>query len=74
LHWAIGLGSTEEMIAEGFRGLKAGYKALKVKAGGNPVEDVLHIREIRQAVGPDVPMTVDFNMAYDVKTAIRVIH
>ena len=74
LHWALGMGTTEEMVADALKGVKAGFGTLKVKAGIDPREDVAHIKAIREAVGPDVPVFVDFNQGYDVKTAIRVIH
>lgn len=74
LHWALGMGTTEEMVDDALKGVQAGFGTLKVKAGTNPKEDVAHIAAIRQAVGPDIPVFVDFNTGYDVKTAIRVIH
>ena len=73
LHWALGMGTTEEMVADALKGVKAGFGTLKVKAGSDPRQDVAHIKAIREAVGPDIPVFVDFNQGYDVKTAIRVI-
>ncbi len=73
LHWALGMGTTEEMVADALKGVKAGFGTLKVKAGSDPRQDVAHIKAIREAVGPDIPVFVDFNTGYDVKTAIRVI-
>ncbi len=73
LHWALGMGSTEEMVDDALKGVGAGFGTLKVKAGIDPKQDVAHIKAIREAVGDDVPVFVDFNQAYDVKTAIRVI-
>ena len=73
LHWALGMGTTEQMVDDAFKGVKAGFGTLKVKAGTDPKQDVEHIKAIREAVGKDVPVFVDFNQGYDVKTAIRVI-
>ncbi len=50
-----------------------GYRALKLKIGADPDEDVARVAEVRRAVGEGVILTVDANGAYDVKTAIRVI-
>ena len=50
-----------------------GYRALKLKIGSDPDEDVRRVAEVRRAVGDSIVLTVDANGAYDVKTAIRVI-
>lgn len=73
LHWAIGIGAAEQMVAETFQGIEAGYRAVKLKAGIDPKLDVENIRTIREAVGPDIALIVDINQAYDVKMAIGVI-
>lgn len=73
LHWAVGIVSTEKMVAEAIRGIKAGYRGLKIKAGNDPNQDIENIKALRDAVGPDIAIVVDINQAYDVKTAIRVI-
>lgn len=73
LYWAIGIGTADEMVTESLRGIKAGFGALKVKAGIDPKRDVENIKAIREAVGLAIPMDVDFNQGYDVKMAIRVI-
>jgi L-alanine-DL-glutamate epimerase-like enolase superfamily enzyme len=72
-HWAVGIGKVEEMVADALQGIKAGYGALKLKAGIDPKQDVENIGGVREAVGPNIPITVDFNQGYDVKRAIQVI-
>ena len=61
------------MVTEALQGVNAGYKALKLKSGIDPKQDVENIRVIREAVGPDISLIVDINQAYDVKMAIKVI-
>jgi L-alanine-DL-glutamate epimerase-like enolase superfamily enzyme len=73
IHWPFGIGSPEHMVAEALQGVKAGYRALKFKAGLDPKQDVENVRIIREAVGPDISFIVDINQAYDVKMAIKVI-
>ncbi|MFC2012342.1 mandelate racemase/muconate lactonizing enzyme family protein [Chloroflexota bacterium] len=73
LHWAVGIETTEDMVATALRGTKAGFGTLKVKIGSDPKQDVANVRAIREAAGPDIPIFVDANMGYDVKTAIRTI-
>jgi L-alanine-DL-glutamate epimerase-like enolase superfamily enzyme len=73
LHWNFGIGPPEQMVAEAREGIQAGYRALKIKAGIQPRQDVENIKTIREAVGPDISFIVDINQAYDVKMAIKVI-
>ena len=73
LRWALGFGPTQQMVDESLKGTKNGYKALKVKVGMGGARDVEAVKTIRETVGPDIAITVDFNQAYDPKTAIRII-
>lgn len=73
LRWALGFGPAQQMVEEALKGTKVGYRALKIKSGIGPSKDVENVKAIREAVGPEIPITVDMNQAYDTKTAIRVI-
>lgn len=66
-----------------FRGLAAvkqtaqafqdkGFRAMKIKIGQNPRDDIETVRVVRETVGPDIQLMVDANCGYDTKTAIRV--
>ncbi|MCF3934584.1 hypothetical protein L1787_14340 [Acuticoccus sp. M5D2P5] len=46
-----------------------GYRALKVKLAGAVHEDVARVRAVREAVGADVRLSADANMAFDVADA-----
>jgi len=50
-----------------------GFRELKVKVGRSVAEDRDRIAAIRDAVGPDVGIRVDANMAWSVPTAIRAV-
>ncbi len=53
------------MVAEGFR-------TIKLKVGHDPLEyDLERIRWVREAIGPDVRLTVDANGGWSVNEAIR---
>jgi muconate cycloisomerase len=57
-----------ELVAEGFT-------TIKVKVGtGSPREDVERVRAVRQAIGPDLALTVDANCGWDVDTAIACLN
>jgi len=55
-------------------GALAGVPAVKVKVGRpDPNDDVELVADVREAVGPHIPVRVDANAAWDVETAERVI-
>lgn len=50
----------------------SGFKAIKIKGGdGDLSRDVATVRRVREIIGPDVRLMVDFNQALDVPEAIR---
>lgn len=52
----------------------AGFTTIKVKVGVDPPRDVERVRIVRQAIGPEIALTIDANGGWDVDTAIRCIH
>lgn len=52
----------------------AGWRAIKVKVGtsGNPGDDLLRLAAVREAIGPDVFLSVDANGAFAVADAVRL--
>ncbi len=73
LHWPIGMGTPKEIEEEVLKGIKAGFRAVKMKIGSDARLDVEMVKTVRDAVGPDVAIIVDANQAYDVKRAIQII-
>jgi L-alanine-DL-glutamate epimerase-like enolase superfamily enzyme len=69
----LSLGSPAEMAETASSFVQQGYRHVKVKLGTNPAGDLERFKSVRQAVGPEVTLTVDFNGAYDAVTAIQVI-
>jgi L-alanine-DL-glutamate epimerase-like enolase superfamily enzyme len=67
-----GTGGDEGLAAE-FQGyVDAGYRTVKLKAGGrNPQDDVARARVVREAVGPDIELLVDAHRGWTVEQAIR---
>ena len=52
----------------------SGFKAIKIKGGdGDISRDVATVRRVREIIGPDVRLMVDFNQALEVPEAIRRI-
>ncbi|SMY08839.1 mandelate racemase/muconate lactonizing enzyme family protein [Flavimaricola marinus] len=49
-----------------------GFRALKLKATGSVEADTARVAAVRDAVGPDVTITVDANQSYDAVTALEL--
>ncbi|MCL4535819.1 MAG: mandelate racemase/muconate lactonizing enzyme family protein [Bacteroidetes bacterium] len=53
--------------------LRLGFKAMKMKIGGLSLKDDLkQIEAVRKTIGPDIPLMVDANQAYNAYTAIQM--
>ena len=73
LRWAVGGSDFSTMVEMCLKGIKEGYKVLKIKCGINPKRDVECVRVIREAIGSEIDLTVDVNQAYTPEQAIRII-
>ncbi|WP_242916416.1 muconate/chloromuconate family cycloisomerase [Pontibacter liquoris] len=64
--WTLASGDTEKDIQEAHALLKNGrHNAFKLKIGRHDWKtDVAHVRAIKEAVGPEVKVTVDVNQAW----------
>ncbi len=52
--------------------MRQGFRGVKVKVGGGDLsDDIGRIRAVREAVGPDTPLMVDANQAFDFGEALR---
>ena len=61
------------MAKDAVKAVKRGFKALKVKVGVNPSEDVERIKRIREAVGSEIQIRIDANQGWKPKEAIDVL-
>lgn len=64
--------STGTVVASAEAALARGIGGIKVKVGGDPKADLVRVREVRAAIGPDVALMVDANQQWDRATARRV--
>jgi len=69
----MGMFAPKEMAERSRELAQRGYTALKLKAGSALAEDVERVQRVREAVGPEVMLTVDFNQALTPKEAIQRI-
>jgi o-succinylbenzoate synthase len=70
----LSIKSPKEMARDAVKAVKKGFKALKVKVGVNPEEDVERIRLIREAVGEKIEIRIDANQGWTPKQAIEVLN
>ncbi|MGV3719868.1 MAG: mandelate racemase/muconate lactonizing enzyme family protein [Actinomycetota bacterium] len=70
-----GWGGVGEIAAEGVRYVEAGYRAIKIRAGLHDASldvTVARVRELRDAVGPDVKVMIDGHGTFSVPEAKRL--
>lgn len=63
----------DELVADAEKLRNEGYKLLTLKGSRDWQTDVQRFIAVRKAVGPDFPLEIDANQAYNVKNAIRLI-
>jgi L-alanine-DL-glutamate epimerase-like enolase superfamily enzyme len=63
---------TATIIANAERSLARGIGGIKLKVGGEPRADLARVKELRNALGPDVPLMVDANQQWDRAAARRI--
>lgn len=69
----MGMYAPKEMAEKVKAFVQQGCSSLKLKVGTTLDEDVERVRRVRETVGPEVTITVDFNQACSAKEAIRRI-
>jgi L-alanine-DL-glutamate epimerase-like enolase superfamily enzyme len=70
---SLGVKRPEEMAQDALRLKSMGYAMLTVKVGFEVREDINRVAAVRDAVGPDYPLEVDVNGAYNVEVAIPTL-
>lgn len=73
--YGISIDEPEKMAAKAAQAAEHGYRQLEFKAGdaADPSRDVERLRLVREAIGTEIPIKIDFNGFYETKTAIRLI-
>ncbi len=62
----------DELIAEAQRFVASGHRAVKMRLGRTPAEDLDRVRRVREALGPAVRLLADVNQGWDELTALRM--
>ena len=73
MNYVRGCDPAEQYPAEARAMLARGFRAMKMRIGGQPIRrDLAAVAAVREAVGPDVKLIADGNGAYTLPAAIRM--
>jgi muconate cycloisomerase len=74
LSYSVPFGDPKAMAEFARERVGEGHRTVKVKVGNDPAQDVEAVARVREAIGPEVRLRVDANMAWPTaKEAIRLI-
>lgn len=62
--FTVGIDEPKKMGEEAKALVEAGFRAIKVKVGEDPVQDVARVRAVREAIGEKVRMWIDANQGW----------
>ena len=71
--YTVSLGEAGKMAADAAKYKQQGFPVIKVKLGENTHKDAERIHLIREAVGYQIPLRIDANQGWDIKTAIATL-
>ncbi|UCH09633.1 MAG: dipeptide epimerase [Fidelibacterota bacterium] len=69
----IGILPIDPTVEKARSAVAQGFRAVKIKGGADPDEDIVKVVKVREVVGPDVELRFDANQGYTVEDAIRFI-
>jgi L-alanine-DL-glutamate epimerase-like enolase superfamily enzyme len=70
---SLGYQPPDELAAEAAIAVAQGYRALKLRLGDTPANDIARVNAVRKALGDDVNILTDANAAYSLDDARRVM-
>ena len=73
MDFTIGIDTPEKMVKAARDHAAAGFRTHKVKIGKNPDLDIVRLKGIREAVGPEHAIRIDANQGYTVPQAIYTL-
>ncbi|MDP9987414.1 L-alanine-DL-glutamate epimerase-like enolase superfamily enzyme [Arthrobacter oryzae] len=71
-YYAPSLKPTEEIVEESIAAVEQGFFAMKLRNGPSLSKGVDMVARVRDAVGPDIDIMVDANMAFDRRDALTL--
>lgn len=70
---SLGWQAPEKLAEEALSYIEKGYRALKLRVGDTPRDDMERTLAVRKAVGPDIDLLVDANTRYTLDDVRRVM-
>jgi L-alanine-DL-glutamate epimerase-like enolase superfamily enzyme len=70
---SLGYQPPGELVEEASKVIEQGYKALKLRLGDNPRDDIARVEAVRDALGSEIDILTDANTAYSLNDARRVM-
>lgn len=71
--YTVSLGEASKMAADAAKYKQQGFPVIKVKLGESTHKDAERIHLIREAIGYEMPLRIDANQGWDIKTAIATL-
>jgi len=71
--YTVSLGNAGKMAEDAAKYKQQGFPVIKVKLGESTHKDAERIHLIREAVGYEIPLRIDANQGWDIKTAIATL-
>jgi o-succinylbenzoate synthase len=71
--YTVSIGEASKMAENAKKYKEQGFPVIKVKLGETREKDAERIHLIREAIGYELPLRIDANQGWDVKTAIAVL-
>lgn len=72
--YTVSLGSPEKMAEDAHAIMHKGFTVIKVKLGGEAIEDIDRVRAIREAIGYGFPLRIDANQGWTPRSAIYLLN
>lgn len=72
--FSMGAYEPERAKARALELVSEGFTTIKVKVGGKAEKDIERVRTVREAIGPQLGLTIDANCGWDVDTAIYCVN
>ena len=70
---ALGYQPPESLADEALSYVERGYKAVKLRIGDNPKDDIARVTKVREVLGEDIDILTDANTAYTIADVRRVM-
>ena len=71
--YTVSLDKAEKMAADAAKIKANGFQVVKVKLGGTKEDDIERIKQIREAIGNDLPLRIDANQGWNTTDAIEIL-